>query len=312
MYRVFIDGKVGTTGLRISERMHARGDVELITLPDEQRKDSFARRTCINSSDVTFLCLPDDAAREAARMADPFVRVIDASTAHRTQQGWSYGLPELSSAHAQAVQNSFRVAVPGCHASGFAALIYPLVHHGILDSAAPLTCFSLTGYSGGGRAMIAQYEDPQRSESFDAPRQYALSGHHKHLAEMQATSGLSLAPALYPVVAGYYSGMVVSVPLHERFLTQKLGRTALYELYKSHYAKAKLIEVLSEADGLGDGFLSANVLAGRDIMQLAVTGTDDRPMLTARFDNLGKGASGAAVQCMNLMLGLDETLGLQL
>jgi N-acetyl-gamma-glutamyl-phosphate reductase len=312
MYRVFIDGKVGTTGLRISERMHARGDVTLITLPDEQRKDSSARRACINDSDVTFLCLPDDAAREAARMANPDVRVIDASTAHRTQQGWSYGFAELSFAHAQSIKNSFRVAVPGCHASGFTALVFPLIHHGALDPQAPLTCLSLTGYSGGGVAMIAQYEDAQRDESLNAPRQYALSGHHKHLKEMQAINGLSLAPALYPVVAGYYSGMVVSVPLHESFLTRKLGRAGLYDLYKGHYAKARLIEVLDESSGLGDGFLSANALAGRDIMQIAVTGTDDRPLLTARFDNLGKGASGAAVQCMNLMLGLDETLSLQL
>ncbi len=303
--RVFIDGAAGTTGLRIHERLAERPDVTLLTLPEEARKDPAARAACMNVADVVFLCLPDAAAAEAVGfVTDPDVVVIDTSTAHRTAPGWVYGFPELPGAR-DAIRGAKRIANPGCHASGFIALVAPLVAAGILKKDAQLTCFSLTGYSGGGKKMIAAYEAADRSPLYDAPRQYGLSQTHKHLPEMTAYTGLVTPPVFCPIVADYYAGMEVTVPLFARQV--KGGKAAVEAVYRDCYAEG-LIRYAEAADE--EGFLAANAFAGLDTMQVTVTGSDERFLLVARFDNLGKGASGAAIQNMNVALGLDETTGL--
>ncbi len=309
--QVFIDGREGTTGLRIHERLSAFQDISLLTLPEELRKDPSARRELLHEADIAFLCLPDDAARESARLAEgSAVRIIDASTAHRTAQGWNYGFPELSAAHAQAIQCGARTAVPGCHASGFIALAYPLVASGALDSLALLSCFSLTGYSGGGKKMIAEYENPGRDNAYSSPRQYATAQAHKHLPEMQVRAGLGTPPIFNPVVADFYAGMLVSVPLHKSQLSKSLTARDIQAIYAEHYDGCKLITVHPYV--MENAALAANAMAGKDSMELFIEGNDERMTLFARFDNLGKGASGAAVQCMNLMSGRDETAGLVL
>ncbi len=306
--KVFIDGKEGTTGLRIYDRLRARTDIELLLLSDAERKDPVLRAEMINASDLVFLCLPDDAARQSAALVkNNTTRLIDASTAHRTAPGWIYGLPELSSAHKNAVAESRRIAIPGCHAGGFVLLVYPLIRAGVLPAEAQLVCFSLTGYSGGGNKMIAQYR--QDKAALRAPRQYGLAQTHKHLPEMQTIPGLRLPPIFCPTVADYYSGMEVTVPLFASQLTKPFGKEALYDLYQSHYADARLIRTARHDDA---AFLAADAFSGKDTAELSVHGNADRLLLTARFDNLGKGASGAAIQCMNLALGMDETLGLVL
>ncbi len=313
MTKVFIDGREGTTGLRITERLSARNDIELLVIDEALRKDAAARREMIAASDVTFLCLPDAAAKEAVAMADTLdkrVRIIDASTAHRTLAGWAYGFAELSAKHRNAIETGDRIAVPGCHASGFNALVYPMIQSGMMPSDYPVTCHSVTGYSGGGKKMIAQYQDTARDEELSSPRQYGLTQMHKHLKEMQAIPSLSFAPIFNPIVADYYAGMVVTVPVFTSLLRGKPTLHAIHEMFAAHYAGSKMVRVLSE--DTAPSFLGANNLAGRDIMEILITGNDDRVLLTARFDNLGKGASGAAVQCMNIALGLDETTGLVL
>ena len=302
MIRVFIDGSAGTTGLRIHERLSKREDLELITLPDETRKDPAARKDAIFAADAVFLCLPDAAAVEAAELAEGSSAVIiDTSTAHRTAEGWVYGFPELKG-YREMIRNSKRIANPGCHASGFIALVKPLTDCGLLPSDAALTCFSLTGYSGGGKKMITEYQDEDRDLLFIGPRQYGLTQQHKHLKEMKSVCGLDTAPVFCPIVADYYSGMEVSVPLFARDLKGSI--TDVREAYRSYYPGplVRFEEACDEA-----GFLSASALAGRDDMQITVTGNEERLVLTARFDNLGKGASGAAIQNLNLVLGLDET-----
>ena len=310
MKTIFIDGSAGTTGLRIRERLEARADVTLLTLPEEKRKDPDARREMLNRADVVFLCLPDDAAREAVAMIDnPDVVVLDTSTAHRTLEGWCYGFPELSKEQAERVKSAKRIAVPGCHASGFIALIYPLIKEGILSPDALLTCTSLTGYSGGGKKMIAQYEEDGRDALLGAPRQYGLSQQHKHLKEMKAITGLANAPAFLPIVADFYSGMEVTVPL----FASQLANGATAETIKAVYAKyydTPLLSYVESADE--EGFLSAAALSGKDSMQVTVAGNDERILLVARYDNLGKGASGAAVECLNMVLGADPYLGLEI
>ncbi|MCL2508316.1 MAG: N-acetyl-gamma-glutamyl-phosphate reductase [Oscillospiraceae bacterium] len=316
MFKVFIDGRAGTTGLRIEERLAGRDDVELLILPQELRKDAAARRSMICGSDVTFLCLPDDAAIEAVSLAEGCgAKIIDASTAHRTAPGWVYGFPELSDELRDGIKNGSRIAVPGCHASGFLALVFPLVAAGIMPRDFPASCFSLTGYSGGGKGMIAEYTASDRGgyaefDPYDAPRQYGLSQSHKHLREMQGIAGLTRPPVFCPAVADYYSGMEVTVPVHAAQLKGCPTAGALTEVYREAYRDQPFITV--DSDGHEDGFLSANTYSGRDSMQILVTGSDGRLCLTARFDNLGKGSSGAAVQCMNLALGLEQTLGLYL
>ena len=304
MTNVFIDGSAGTTGLRIVERLSERKDLELLILSDDLRKDPNARADALAVADIAFLCLPDDAAKESVSLAGASkVKIIDPSTAHRTAADWVYGMPELEGQR-QRIAESSRIANPGCHASGFIALVAPLVQKGILPEDALLSCFSLTGYSGGGKKMIAQYEDGQRPGLYDAPRQYALGQSHKHLPEMGAVCGIENDPIFCPIVGDFYSGMEVTVPL---FASQINGSMEdIRALYKAYY-RTGLIHY-EEADE--DGLLSACAYTGRDDMGVSVFGNQDRIILTARFDNLGKGASGAAIQNMNILLGLPEDTGL--
>ncbi len=309
--KVYIDGSEGTTGLRIFERFKHREDVELLTIDKALRKDAKARRKCINASDIVFLCLPDEAAKEAVALIDnDHVRVIDASSAHRTAPGWAYGFPELSAAHRQAIAKGSRVANPGCHATGFISVVYPLVHNGLIHADEQLSCFSLTGYSGGGKKMIAQYEDAARDAGLLSPRPYGLTQKHKHLPEMQIVSGLKCAPLFTPIVANYYAGMLVGVPLSARQLCgAKLS--AVHECYCDAYAGARFVRVLPLTTQ-SEGFLASNARAGWDGLEILVTGNDERVTVFSRFDNLGKGASGAAIQSMNIMIGCDEVAGLNL
>lgn len=307
MTKVFIDGSAGTTGLRIHSRLADRDDLSLILLGDDVRKDPIARKEALNSADVAFLCLPDPAAIEAVSMIEnPNVAVIDTSTAHRTEAGWTYGFPELSGQR-EKIKASKRIANPGCHASGFVALVAPLVREGLLKSDVKLSCFSLTGFSGGGKSMIAEYNDPNRNTLLDAPRLYGIAQTHKHLKEMVKLSGLENAPVFCPIVAPYYSGMEVSVPL---FASDVKGTKSEIEAFFSAYYTDGLVTYRAGADE--SGFLSAASHSGRDDMEITVTGNDERILLTARFDNLGKGASGAAIQNMNILLGVDEKTGLTL
>ncbi len=306
MKKIFIDGSAGTTGLRIHERLAAFKDIELITLSEEKRKDPQYRKEALNSADFAFLCLPDAAAIEAVSMLEnENTAIIDTSTAHRTASGWDYGFPELSAAHRKAISHSKRVAVPGCHASGFVALVYPLVASGIIPKDSKLCSFSITGYSGGGKNMIAAYGSEDRSELYDAPRQYALSQKHKHLPEMTAITGLSYAPVFSPIVADYYSGMEVTVQLFEASLNGNIND--IKKIYAEKYVSG-LVKFKEAPDA--DGFSSACALSGRDDMEISAFGEDGRIILVARFDNLGKGASGAAIQCLNIMRGADEKIGL--
>ena len=309
MKKVFIDGKAGTTGLRIYERLSGREDIELITLPEELRKDREARRKALNSADIVFLCLPDDVARESVSLIDnPDTAVIDASTAHRTLPDWAYGFPELNESFEEKIKKSKRIAVPGCHASGFVALIYPLVEAGLIGADTQLTCFSLTGYSGGGNKMIGEYEADERDVLLDAPRQYALGQTHKHLPEMTAITGLKNAPIFCPIVSDFYSGMEVTVPLFVSQLQNDKTVEDVKKVYKDKY-QGPMVKYTDENE---NGFASAGVLSGNDTMQISVFGNDDRILLVARFDNLGKGASGAAVECMNLLLGESATKCLEI
>ena len=306
MKQVFIDGSAGTTGLRIKERLKARTDVALIELKDEDRKNEALRKEAMNDADAVFLCLPDDAARQAVQMVEnENTIVLDASTAHRTLPGWMYGLPQLSGAQKKAIQTAKRIAVPGCHACGFIVLTAPLVKAGVVDAQTVLSCTSLTGYSGGGKSMIAEYESQQRSPLLSAPRMYGLTQQHKHLKEMCAVTGLSRAPVFLPIVGDFYSGMQVTVPLPESQC--KASRAQIEEIYRSAYDDAV---IRWDAHMEQDGFLSALTLSGRDDMRVGLMGTDERLIAVAQYDNLGKGASGAAIECMNLALGLSDYEGL--
>lgn len=301
--KIYIDGQAGTTGLQIYERLGGRQDIELLTIDPERRKDPEERKKLLNGADLVFLCLPDQAAREAvALIENPAVRVIDASTAHRTAPGWDYGFAELSREHRANIVRSRRVANPGCHATGFISGIYPLVQAGLIAPDQFLTCFSLTGYSGGGKKMIAQYEGDKTQDLF-APRIYGLDQSHKHLPEMQAVCGLTTAPAFSPIVDDYYKGMATTVAL-------PAPAQAVHDALAAHYRDARLVQVAPL--GWHESMIAANAMAGRDTLKLIVCGNEERCTVTALFDNLGKGASGAAVQNMNLMLGFDETAGLSL
>lgn len=305
--KVFIDGKAGTTGLRIYERLESFQGIELITLDDEKRKDPAFRKAALNEADIAFLCLPDDAARESVSLIEnDNTVVIDTSTAHRTLDDWAYGFPELSPAHREKLLNSKRVAVPGCHASGFISLVYPLVEAGALDGSEELSCFSLTGYSGGGKKMIADYEE-EPDELLGAPRQYALTQNHKHLKEMVKITGIEKAPVFCPVVGDFYSGMEVTVPIFKSQLKNGFTIEKIKELYKNKY-NGPLVKYCDDSE---EGFLSAGILSGKDSMIVSAYGNEDRIILVARYDNLGKGASGAAVECLNIILGNDDTEGLE-
>lgn len=312
--KIFIDGSEGTTGLRIFERFEGRDDIELLKIPSELRKDPEEVKKYINASDITFLCLPDAAAREAVTLIEnENVRIIDTSTAHRTEAGWAYGYPELSKNHRDAIKNGKRVAVPGCHATGFITVVYPLVAGEILPSDYPVASFSLTGYSGGGKKMIAEYEGEDRAAELDSPREYALGQSHKHLKEMKKITGLDREPLFSPIVSDYYSGMVVSVPFYADMLKGKQTPETIHKYFEEYYAGEKFIKVMplgKEADYRG--FLGGNGCSGWDGMEIYVTGNEERILVSARFDNLGKGASGAAIQCLNIMLGCEEDKGLNL
>ena len=306
--KIFIDGSAGTTGLDIFRRIAGREDIELITLPEEQRKDVSARKKALNEADIAFLCLPDAAAIESAGLVENENTVLlDTSTAHRTDDAWAYGFPELSEKHYEKIKNSKRIAVPGCHASGFIALVYPLIESGILAGDARLSCFSLTGYSGGGKKMIAEYEGEERNVLLDAPRQYALAQKHKHLPEMAKIAGLENAPVFCPIVGDFYSGMEVTIPL----FACDINGTA--EDIKKVYAEKYTGGVVKYVEnGDEEGFASAGKKSGTDAMEISVFGNEERILLTARYDNLGKGACGAAIECLNIVMGAELTEGMNI
>ena len=308
--KVYIDGKDGTTGLQIYDRLSVRSDIDLLLIDEEKRKDPAERKKLMDAADIVFLCLPDAAAVEAVALVEnPSTRIIDASTAHRTSPDWDYGFPELSAERRAAIRKSKRVANPGCHATGFISAVYPLVAMGLLPKDACLSAFSLTGYSGGGKKMIAQYEAADKDTALFAPCPYGMGQTHKHLPEMQKVCGLTNKPVFTPIVDDYYKGMATTVPLH---MSQMNGVSTLAEVRQKladYYAGATLVHV---ADALDTAKLYANAQAGKDTLVLYVAGNDEQFTVTALFDNLGKGASGAAVQNMNLMLGFEETTGLNL
>ncbi|MEL4106067.1 N-acetyl-gamma-glutamyl-phosphate reductase [Oscillospiraceae bacterium WX1] len=304
---IYIDGQEGTTGLQIYDRLAHRQDIDLLAIDPNKRKDTTARKKLLNEADLVILCLPDDAAIEAvALIENSKTRVIDASTAHRTSKGWAYGFPELTAAQRETIRNAKRVANPGCHAIGFVSLVYPLVTLGILPKDYPLTSFSLTGYSGGGKKMIAQYETEKTADLF-APRLYGLNLRHKHFKEMTGITGLTRPPIFCPVVDDYYKGMATTIMLHNDLLASKQTASSIREAIAAYYAGERFVTVAPE---LGSGYLAANWGAGTNNLEITVSGTDGETILTARFDNLGKGASGSAVQNMNLMLGFPEETGL--
>lgn len=310
MTKIFIDGQAGTTGLKLAERLQTRSDLQLLQISEADRKDAAARKQYIAEADIAFFCLPDAAAIEAAELAEGTDTIlIDASTAHRTVPGWAYGFPELSESFKNNIINGKRIAVPGCHASGFNAIVYPLIACGLLPKDYPIVCYSVTGYTGGGKSMIAEYEAPNRESALDAPRQYGLTQQHKHLKEMVAVNELTRTPVFAPIVADFPRGMVVSVPIFTDLLTKPADVADVLNIYKKHYANKPFVKVRELRQS---GMIGANVFAGRDDMEIEVNGNAQRILVTARFDNLGKGASGAAVQCMNLVLGTDETTGLNL
>lgn len=301
--KVYIDGKEGTTGLQIYERLGKRDDIELLLIDEDKRKDTEERRKFLNAADIVFLCLPDAAAREAVSLIENgTTRVIDASTAHRTAEGWDYGFAELSKAHRMAIAESKRVANPGCHASGFISSVYPLVANDVIPADFALTCSSLTGYSGGGKKLIAEYEDENRDPRHDSHRIYGLNLHHKHLPEMEYVCGLTQPPVFVPILGDFYKGMATTVML------PGIDAQAVHDCLTKHYEGQKLVSVAPF--GGDEPVIYADTLAGYDSLRLIVCGHAEQAIVTALFDNLGKGASGAAVQNMNIMLGLDETTGL--
>ena len=310
--RVFIDGSEGTTGLRINERFAGRDDIEVLAIDPELRKDAAERKKLINSSDYTFLCLPDAAAIEAVGLCEnPDTVIIDASTAHRVNPDWAYGLPELSPEFYEKIRTSKRIAVPGCYASGFVMIAYPLVKLGILGPDYPFTVPALSGYSGAGKKAIALYEADDKANELYAPRQYALAQMHKHLPEMKVVAGLSREPVFIPVVDDYYCGMIVNVPIHADLMKKRMNPEEVRNALAEYYKDQKFIRVREYgAESETNGFLSANYMAGKDYAEIFVTGNNDRIMVMSCFDNLGKGASGAAVECLNISMGVDPATGL--
>ena len=311
--KVFIDGKERTTGLKIFERFAKRSDLEIIEIDEEKRKDSSERAKCINASDFTFLCLPDAASIEAVSLCtNPNTRIIDASTAHRVNPAWAYGFPELDKSFREKIEKSNRVANPGCYASGFNAIAYPLVKSGIMPKDYPVCANAVSGYSGAGKKAIALYEAEGRNFELDSPRLYALTQGHKHLPEMKIIPGLEYEPIFNPYVCDYFQGMTVTIGLFTRLLAKKVTAKDVWEMFASHYDGCNFVKV---AGFMGEGtlaepFIPANTLANTNMMEVFVYGNDDRICVTTRLDNLGKGASGAAVQSLNIMMGIDETTGL--
>jgi len=318
-YKIYVDGQEGTTGLLIQERLAARSraldNIEVLKIPLDKRKDDAERANYLNSADIVFLCLPDAAAVEAVNMIkNANVRIIDASTAHRTAEGWAYGLPELSAKHRADIQNAKRVSVPGCYATGFNMTVYPLVQAGLLNPSCPVSCHAISGYSGGGRRTIEAYEAPNRDAAYDSPQFYKMNLAHKHLPEMQRVPGLDMPPLFTPIITDVYKGMTVAVPLHIKQMSLKFTLSELRRFYADYYADSQFIHVLPEPEnaGLFNGdFLVSTQFTGVNDLEILVAGNDDQAVVFTRFDNLGKGSSGAAVQCMNIMLGADESLGLE-
>lgn len=312
MKKVFIDGSEGTTGLRIFERFVGRDDIELLKIPSEQRKNPDEIKKYINASDITFLCLPDAAAQEAVAMVEnENVIIIDTSTAHRTKEGWAYGYPELSDNHRNAIKTGKRIAVPGCYATGFITIIYPLVAGGILSKNYPVSAFAMSGYSGAGKKTIAIYEAQERDKELDAPREYALTQNHKHLKEMQKITGLDKIPLFSPIICDYYSGMLLTTPFYTDMLIGNPVPEKVHAFFQDYYAGEKFVKVMpfgKEAEY--NGFLAGNACSGWDGIEIYITGNEERLLVSTRFDNLGKGASGAAIQCMNILLGCEEDKGL--
>ncbi len=314
MKKVFIDGSEGTTGLRIFERFEGRDDIEIMKIPSELRKDPDTVKKYINESDITFLCLPDQAAREAVAMVEnDNTVIIDTSTAHRTEPGWAYGYPELSPNFRRNIKNSKRIAVPGCYATGFITLAYPLIKNGILLRDYPVACFAVSGYSGGGKKLIAEYENPDRDKKYGAARMYGWSQNHKHLKEMKAITGLDREPLFTPMTTDYYSGMVVEMPLYTELLKYRTKPQEIRDFFAEYYEGEQFIKVMPfGAEAEAGNVLFSDAKSGWDGIEIYVTGNEDRVVVATRFDNLGKGASGAAVQCLNIVLGCEETKGLEL
>lgn len=312
--KIYIDGSEGTTGLRIMERFEGRDDIELLTISSELRKDLNERKKFINSSDITFLCLPDDAAREAVSLVEnDNVRIIDASTAHRTLPDWAYGFPELSTAHREKIKNSKRIAVPGCYATGFISLVYPMINLKIMPTDYPVSAFGLSGYSGAGKKVIAAYEAEERPDAYNAPREYALTQQHKHLKEMKKITGLEKEPLFTPIICDYYSGMLMNVPVYTHMLNNAHTVEEIHAALSKFYEGQRFVKVMPLDAPVGEGnMLAGNACSGWDGLKIFVTGNDERIVLSSQFDNLGKGASGAAIQCLNIILGCDEAKGLNL
>lgn len=311
--KIFIDGLEGTTGLKILERFKERDDLTITLIDEEKRKDASERAKMINNSDYTFLCLPDAAAIESVELCtNPHTKIIDASTAHRTHPEWTYGFPELDNTFYEHIRSSKRVAVPGCYASGFNAIVYPLVKHAILPRDYPLVAHAVSGYSGAGKKAIAKYEASDRPTELQSPRLYALTQMHKHLPEMKKISNLEAEPIFTPYICDFFQGMTVTVGLHSRLLPHKPTANDVWQEIAKHYEGKTFVKVMPfMGEGvLEEPFIAANTLAETNVMQIFVYGNDERIILTSRFDNLGKGASGAAVQCLNIMMGIDETIGL--
>lgn len=311
MKKVFIDGKDGTTGLKIFKRFENRNDIELLLIDSDKRKDAKERARLINESDITFLCLPDAASIEAVSLVEnDNTKIIDTSTAHRTLSDWAYGFAELSREHREKIESSNRIAVPGCYASGFNSIVYPLVHSGFIDKDYDIVCYALSGYTGAGKKGIAQYEDSSRDAELDSPRLYALTQEHKHLKEMKAVSGLSKKPIFSPIICDYPQGMVVSVPLYTDRMSKKYTIQDIYEMFAEHYGNSDIVKV--RRPGYTQSMIGSNRFANRDDMEIEINGNEDRILITSRFDNLGKGASGAAIQCMNIAMGINEKTGLNI
>lgn len=311
MKRIFIDGKDGTTGLKIYERFEGRSDIELLLIDPEKRKDPAERAKMINESDITFLCLPDAAAIEAVSLVkNDKVKIIDTSTAHRTLSDWAYGFAELGSEFRQRIETSDRIAVPGCYASGFNSIVHPLVKSGFISNDYDIVCFAMSGYTGAGKKGIAQYEDENRESELDSPRIYALSQQHKHLKEMKAVSKLKKEPLFSPIICDYAQGMVVTIPLYTSKMSRKYTKEDIYEMFSEQYAGSDIVKVREL--GYSENMIGSNNFAGRDDMEIEINGNEERIIITSRFDNLGKGASGAAIQCLNIAMGIDEKTGLNI
>jgi N-acetyl-gamma-glutamyl-phosphate reductase len=313
-YKVFVDGSEGTTGLKINERLALQPNVELLTIDSNLRKEPAERAKLLNTADIAFLCLPDAAAKEAVQLvANPNTRIIDASTAHRTNPEWAYGFPELHAKAREEIRCSHRVAVPGCYATGFLSIVYPLVNGGIMPADYPVSCQATSGYSGGGKKLIAKYEAERAlHDELEGLQYYALGLCHKHLPEMHKISGLTNPPLFYPAVGDFFNGMLVTVPIHRRLLSKERTAEEIHRFYTNYYKDEKFIKVipLDGESALNSGFLNCTGCNGTNNLQLFVFHHEDHLLIAARLDNLGKGASGAAVQCMNIMLGQDESIGL--